>query len=215
MWKIGTVASMTEGWASTSPTRGAGRSLRSRMRHTAKPQSPRGMLRRLSKKPSRSIRCRGDETQTPRPADDLGDMRELDVQRLVASCLNDACRHVGLIDVSNYPAETEVPSFSSKVVCAKCGSRGRHIDVRPNWKEQPPQPSLNGKQEKAPLHQPTLVMPLMPRWSVDIIRSRAEHLGTVGGRYEKEAIRQAATKFDIPPERQNRIAVTKLSGKGD
>jgi hypothetical protein len=56
---------------------------------------------------------------------------------------------------------------------------------------------------------------LMPRWSVDIIRSRAEHLGTVGGRYEKEAIRQAATKFDIPPERQNRIAVTKLSGKGD
>ena len=41
----------------------------------------------------------------------LGDMRELGVQNLIASCLNDACRHVALIDVSAYPAETEVPSF--------------------------------------------------------------------------------------------------------
>jgi len=30
-----------------------------------------------------------------------------------------------------------VPWFASKVVCTKCGARGRHIDVRPNWKEQP------------------------------------------------------------------------------
>jgi hypothetical protein len=51
-----------------------------------------------------------------------------------------------LIDVSNYPADTEVPSFASKAVCAKCGARGRHIDVRLNWKEQPAQPSLTGKQ---------------------------------------------------------------------
>jgi hypothetical protein len=27
-------------------------------------------------------------------------MRELGVQRLIASCLNDACRHVALTDVS-------------------------------------------------------------------------------------------------------------------
>jgi hypothetical protein len=26
--------------------------------------------------------------------------------------------------VSGYPADTEVPSFRSRVVCAKCGSRG-------------------------------------------------------------------------------------------
>jgi hypothetical protein len=26
-----------------------------------------------------------------------------------------------LIDVSGYPADTEVPSFCSRVVCAKCG----------------------------------------------------------------------------------------------
>ena len=41
----------------------------------------------------------------------LGNMRELGVRNLIASCLNDACRHTALIDVSNYPAETEVPSF--------------------------------------------------------------------------------------------------------
>ena len=56
---------------------------------------------------------------------------------------DDACRHTAMIDVSSYPAETEVPSFRSRVVCAKCGSRGNKIDVR-NWKEQP-QPRLTGK----------------------------------------------------------------------
>ena len=61
----------------------------------------------------------------------LGNMRELGVQRLIASCLNDACRHTALIDVWSYPAETEIPYFSSRVVCAKCGSRGNKIDVRP------------------------------------------------------------------------------------
>jgi hypothetical protein len=74
----------------------------------------------------------------------LGNMRELGVQRLVAFCLNSACRHEGLIDVSKYPEDTEVPWFASKIACAKCG--GRHIDVRPNWKEQPPSESLTGKQ---------------------------------------------------------------------
>jgi len=47
--------------------------------------------------------------------------------------------------VSKYPDDTEVPSFASKVVCAKCGARGSKIDVRPNWKEQPPHESLTGK----------------------------------------------------------------------
>jgi len=61
----------------------------------------------------------------------LGNMRHLGVHHLIATCLSDACRHQGLIDVSKYPDDTEVPSFASKVVCAKCGARGRHIDVRP------------------------------------------------------------------------------------
>ena len=65
---------------------------------------------------------------------------------MLAHCLNPACRQEGLIDVSKFPAETEVPWFASKIVCAKCGARGRHIDVRPDWKVQSVQPSMTGKQ---------------------------------------------------------------------
>ena len=73
-----------------------------------------------------------------RPPMTLGNMRELGVQHLVAFCLNDACRHQALIDVSSYPVETEVPWFKSRV---KCSGRGNKIDVRPNWKGQPTTPS--------------------------------------------------------------------------
>jgi hypothetical protein len=75
----------------------------------------------------------------------LGNMRDLGVQRLSASCLNTACRHTALINVWSYPAETEIPYFKSRVVCAKCGGRGNKIEVRPNWKEQAPQPGVTGK----------------------------------------------------------------------
>jgi hypothetical protein len=44
--------------------------------------------------------------------------------------------------VSKFTDDIEVPWFARKVVCNKCGANGRHIDVRPNWKEQPPR--LNG-----------------------------------------------------------------------
>ena len=49
----------------------------------------------------------------------------------------------------------------------------------------------------------------MPRWRADIIRKRAEHLGTVEAATEKEAIEKAVGRFEIPPERRNRIAVQK------
>jgi len=75
----------------------------------------------------------------------LGNMRHLGVQRLLVSCLNSDCLHSALLDVSGWPAETTVPSYPS-MVCTNCGARGRHIDVRPNWKEQPMQPSLTGKE---------------------------------------------------------------------
>ena len=55
----------------------------------------------------------------------------------------------------------------------------------------------------------------MARWRVDIIRRRAEHLGTVEAATEKEAIAKAAKEFDIPPERQNRITVEKMSKSKD
>ena len=81
----------------------------------------------------------------PGPAMTLGNMRQMGVQRLLISCLNPECLHSGLLDVSAYPDEIMVPAFLPRMVCARCGCRGRHIDVRPNWKEQPPGDSLTGK----------------------------------------------------------------------
>ncbi len=45
----------------------------------------------------------------------LGNMREQGVHHLICYCLNDACPHQALIDVSSYPAETEVVWFWSRV----------------------------------------------------------------------------------------------------
>jgi hypothetical protein len=55
----------------------------------------------------------------------------------------------------------------------------------------------------------------MPRWSVDILRKRAEHLGTVEAPNEQAAIAKAAEEFEIGPERRNRISVRKLDNKRD
>jgi hypothetical protein len=55
----------------------------------------------------------------------------------------------------------------------------------------------------------------MPRWRVDILRKRAEHLGTVDATTEKEAIEKAAERFEIPPDRRNRIAVQKMGQEKD
>jgi hypothetical protein len=55
----------------------------------------------------------------------------------------------------------------------------------------------------------------MARWRVDIIRRCAQHLGTVEAANAEEAIKIAAKQFDIPPERQNRIAVEKVSKSKD
>jgi hypothetical protein len=51
----------------------------------------------------------------------LGDMRELGVQKLIASCLNDACRQTALIEVWSYPAATEIMYFKRRVVAPSAG----------------------------------------------------------------------------------------------
>jgi hypothetical protein len=56
---------------------------------------------------------------------------------------------------------------------------------------------------------------LMPRWRVDILRKRAEHLGTVEAATQKEAFEKAAERFEMPPERSNRIAVQKMGMEKD
>jgi hypothetical protein len=55
----------------------------------------------------------------------------------------------------------------------------------------------------------------MVRWSVDLIRNRAQRLGTVVANTEKEAIAVAIKQSEIEPAHQNRIAVTKISDKKD
>jgi hypothetical protein len=56
---------------------------------------------------------------------------------------------------------------------------------------------------------------MMARWSVYLIRSsRTQPLGTVTAANEKEAIREARKQFEIEPDRENRIVVTRIS-QGD
>jgi hypothetical protein len=50
----------------------------------------------------------------------------------------------------------------------------------------------------------------MPRWSIDILRKKGEHLGVVDAKTQEEAYRKAIEEFAIPPKRQNRIVVSKL-----
>ena len=49
----------------------------------------------------------------------------------------------------------------------------------------------------------------MPRWRVDIIRRRAEHLGTVEATNEKDAIQLAIGRFEVPAALRNRLIVSK------
>jgi hypothetical protein len=75
----------------------------------------------------------------PRPPMDLGNMRRQGVRSLVAYCLNHACRQTAVvIEVWNYPPETEIAYFKNRVDWAKCGARRNKIDVMPNWKEADP-----------------------------------------------------------------------------
>jgi hypothetical protein len=76
---------------------------------------------------------------------DLANMRSLGVRGLAVKCLQPACRHAAIVSVDDYPDDMLVQDFAKRMVCAKCGARGRHIDVRPNWLEQPERRALTGK----------------------------------------------------------------------
>jgi hypothetical protein len=66
----------------------------------------------------------------------LGNMPRLGVQRLVAYCLNRSCRQRGLIDVSKFPDDVEVPSFAT----GSCAPNA----VRADALTQTYRPSLTG-----------------------------------------------------------------------
>jgi hypothetical protein len=65
---------------------------------------------------------------------DLGNMRRQCMRGLAVYCLNHACLHRTVINVDDYSAEIEVPSFGLRMKWSKCD--GRRADVRPNWNER-------------------------------------------------------------------------------
>jgi hypothetical protein len=73
----------------------------------------------------------------------LGNMRDLGVRNLIASCLSDACRHTALMDVSNYPAETECPVVRQpggvRQVWQQARRRAAELEgaAEPDWKDVP------------------------------------------------------------------------------
>ena len=113
------------------------------------------------------------------------------------------CRHTTLIDVSGYPDVIEVQSFGKRTKCAKCGARGQRIDVRPNWKEwwNAGQLGRTRRLEK---------VTDMPRWRVDILRKKAEHLRIVTAPNAQEARNRTASLFRIDPSRYNKLMITKI-----
>ena len=67
-------------------------------------------------------------------------MRENGVRSLAVSCL--VCHHEATMSVEAWPDDVAVTAFRRRMVCTGCGMIG--ADVRPNWKEQSPRPSLTG-----------------------------------------------------------------------
>jgi hypothetical protein len=72
----------------------------------------------------------------------LGNMRKQGVRSLAVSCW--CCHHDGVLSIDAWADDVPVPWFGPRMVCTVCGNIG--ADVRPNWKEQPEQPSLTGTQ---------------------------------------------------------------------
>jgi len=57
-------------------------------------------------------------------------MRANGVCILALHCGGGGCNHDAVIDVSRYPDDMPVPSFSPRMVCTICGAIG--ADARPN-----------------------------------------------------------------------------------
>jgi hypothetical protein len=69
-------------------------------------------------------------------------MRHLGVRGLAVHCLSPNCGHQAVFSADDYPDDVEVASFHSQMLSGEYG--GKHVNVQPNWKEQPVQMSLTG-----------------------------------------------------------------------
>ncbi len=66
-------------------------------------------------------------------------MREQGVRGLSVACLNHGCRHELIFSADDYPGDTELLWFKSRIICSQCG--GKRVDVRPNWNERAAMPT--------------------------------------------------------------------------
>jgi hypothetical protein len=76
------------------------------------------------------------------PPATLGNMRAQGVRSIEAYCY--ICHHSAVLNVDQWPDAFPLPSFGARMVCTGCGIVG--ADVRANWKERPPRPTLTGEQ---------------------------------------------------------------------
>jgi hypothetical protein len=130
----------------------------------------------------------------------LGNMRDLGVTRLIASCLN-RCMPAHRIGRS-----VELPGGNvNSILQASSGLRQVRCQ-RQSDRRAPELERAAGDADKA-------AVPLMPRWRADYIGKVLSTLGTVEAPDEKSAIAKAAEEFNITPARQNKIVVTKLGDK--
>jgi hypothetical protein len=53
-------------------------------------------------------------------------------------------------------------------------------------------------------------MTQMPRWRVDILRKKAEHLGIVTAPNAQEALNRAMSLFRIHPPQYSKLMITKI-----
>ncbi len=53
----------------------------------------------------------------------------------------------------------------------------------------------------------------MPRWSVDVIGKRLQHLGTVLADNQQKALEEAIKLFAVRPALRSKLVVTKLSDR--
>jgi hypothetical protein len=72
----------------------------------------------------------------------LGNMRELGVQRLIASRLNDACRHLGLVYVSKFPDDIECRRLLERSCARSAAVVGTRSTFGRTGKEQPTRPTM-------------------------------------------------------------------------
>jgi hypothetical protein len=66
-------------------------------------------------------------------------MREQGGRGLSVACLNHGCRHELIFSADDYPGDTELLWFKSRIICSQCG--GKRVDARPNWNERAAMPT--------------------------------------------------------------------------